>query len=1243
MGKNYAESSLKHYLKQKVRITLGLVVTFLITGAFAFAGEEQKEIETAKKYLAGLGTEINLDKEITAGKAKISSDGAGGIKITFDNKEVSVSKDIISAETGKVIQNSLNLINGRELSAIEDKEYNKGFNLKDNGTAKKVTVTDEKTGESWEEMQVSGVGNVYVNEGVLEYRQAAKDGAVIVNKGIIAHDKSNGQIIEESTGYNYGIIANNEWTGQKIGGKTKLGTLYGGTGYNYGIIANTGSIGQQVFYGEGNNYGIIATKGDTGQALHRGGELNNYGIIANGGQFGQAVYEASPNETDKKSVVNNYGVIANKSQYGQTISYGEGYNYGVIANKGNYGQQATKGGKVYNYGTIANTGNHGLSVSNNSEGYNYGIIANKGAWSISNLNGKAENYGVIKTSIIKKEQNKIETGPIFSSPVDNYGIILTDIETTTNEKGERVPITEHEIPNAGLGTGKNKDRGVVLDKNYNLFVQNKAWKPKVNLNVIDLNKKADGERLIKDEATETADINEETYFIKNGTAEIVENLNDDVLNAVVTKDATNTTVFKYTGDEKLVLNNSQIIGYFENDGTLLEVEKDLTLEGNYVINAIAGNKYTGYTGEELKDVVAVKLADNGTLTLNDNSKVLGAVKGNGTLVFTNNKDVHDNLKETDSAVIKTTAGETTNIALSNLKLKDSGIGVNNAGKLVIDNQSDKKLEGKDVSTSITLANNINIQNGIDGSSSANGIELILGDGQISSDETIKIGGEVLLGQADDTIIINNILGKYEDKAAVINGNEGRDTVNLKNSNGKHDIFDYTLKNIETLDLGNSSWKIGTNASISHDTVIKAGEKTTIQNGTLVGELQGTAEKGVDFVNNDAVNKVIGNSTFGDNAKFQMNIGKDMVLKAGAEYDMEDTAVNNLANNVGEKNITTSGIFAKATEQGKDIRVKSAEEMKINGKYSEIYEEMLENASSNEEILNVLNNSSASEIADTINSKGALGDTLATTGYKITRDITNSFMSAVNEWDKKANKGEWLANAKYISSDVEYDGANNVKGYDSDINSMVGMIEYGVSENTSYGIALGGGDTEVDVKGAGTLEGDNYYIGAYAKHSVNGFDLVGNLGYTISDLDVDGKGSADSSAVTLGGYIKKDIALTETIRLEPNFAFTYDYIMQDNAEGNGVKVDNKDIHVFEATVGMNIVKGFNIEKGILELKTGVKYSMADINRNEETIISVYEKNINLGDPEVDKTRGTAHVGFDYEHETGFGVNGKYEMM
>ena len=46
--------------------------------------------------------------------------------------------------------------------------------------------------------------------------------------------------------------------------------------------------------------------------------------------------------------------------------------------------------------------------------------------------------------------------------------------------------------------------------------------------------------------------------------------------------------------------------------------------------------------------------------------------------------------------------------------------------------------------------------------------------------------------------------------------------------------------------------------------------------------------------------------------------------------------------------------------------------------------MLKNASSNSEILNVLNSTDVSSIANAINEKGALGDTLATTGYKITK-------------------------------------------------------------------------------------------------------------------------------------------------------------------------------------------------------------------------------------------------------------------
>lgn len=37
MGKNYVESSLKRFLKRKVKITMGFVIAFMISGNFVFA------------------------------------------------------------------------------------------------------------------------------------------------------------------------------------------------------------------------------------------------------------------------------------------------------------------------------------------------------------------------------------------------------------------------------------------------------------------------------------------------------------------------------------------------------------------------------------------------------------------------------------------------------------------------------------------------------------------------------------------------------------------------------------------------------------------------------------------------------------------------------------------------------------------------------------------------------------------------------------------------------------------------------------------------------------------------------------------------------------------------------------------------------------------------------------------------------------------------------------------------------
>ena len=85
MGKSYIENSLKRFLKRKVKITLGLVVTFMITGAVSFGAEEGSIIEGNGTYIShdiwfdGIGTQENILKE----DIKIGSD-------------VVLSKDIIN-------------------------------------------------------------------------------------------------------------------------------------------------------------------------------------------------------------------------------------------------------------------------------------------------------------------------------------------------------------------------------------------------------------------------------------------------------------------------------------------------------------------------------------------------------------------------------------------------------------------------------------------------------------------------------------------------------------------------------------------------------------------------------------------------------------------------------------------------------------------------------------------------------------------------------------------------------------------------------------------------------------------------------------------------------------------------------------------------------------------------------------------------------------------------------------------
>ena len=62
----------------------------------------------------------------------------------------------------------------------------------------------------------------------------------------------------------------------------------------------------------------------------------------------------------------------------------------------------------------------------------------------------------------------------------------------------------------------------------------------------------------------------------------------------------------------------------------------------------------------------------------------------------------------------------------------------------------------------------------------------------------------------------------------------------------------------------------------------------------------------------------------------------------------------------------------------------------------------------------------------IKNTGYIAEAFFTTGYAVTKDITDTYMSVVDDFGRKAGKGEWIAYGKYVNSDTEFDGGKILK-------------------------------------------------------------------------------------------------------------------------------------------------------------------------------------------------------------------------
>ena len=94
------------------------------------------------------------------------------------------------------------------------------------------------------------------------------------------------------------------------------------------------------------------------------------------------------------------------------------------------------------------------------------------------------------------------------------------------------------------------------------------------------------------------------------------------------------------------------------------------------------------------------------------------------------------------------------------------------------------------------------------------------------------------------------------------------------------------------------------------------------------------------------------------------------------------------------------------------------------------------------------------------------------------------------------------------------------------------------------------------------------------------------------------------------------------------------------------MEEQDVTIFEGSVGGNIIKDFNVYNGTLSLSAGAEYVFADINADDNTRYYLYSETKPLKfteEEEIADNRIEGHIGAEYIHENGVGIDAKYEMI
>ena len=627
--------------------------------------------------------------------------------------------------------------------------------------------------------------------------------------------------------------------------------------------------------------------------------------------------------------------------------------------------------------------------------------------------------------------------------------------------------------------------------------------------------------------------------------------------------------------EKNYINNGIMFSY---DGT----------NNNYKIQ---GYKNTGADGIKVGDKTIV----NATLNKGTDNSI---ATGSNSIALTENKSnmiyngITDTLKVNED---RTLTNSIVNGYTSVIVFDENG------GSLTLDNsiinggldEASATIKGSDSSNNLALTNGTIINGNID---------LGAGDDKLSIDNTVQLNGDLLGGTGIDNLIFNpkgvsTFGGEDDNNINIFNKVEGFENINVATDVTLFESAEVTgAKNIAIQKDGNLILRIDSTNGNSH--ALSRNDGTISSNGgKLLLALNGVGE-----------GETI---SFGTTSLDESMKGNEKGFK---EATIDTTSLLHNIEKIDDKTVKVS------TEEN----IPYVSDVNYN-ELNTVYQSIRSVDGVGE--FNVTDDKALVEFTN------YLHDIYAGNPYsfssELSRKSVNMFSDVVMGRDLHPEVNKWAIYGGLTHIDGGTKDTYFGKGYytydigskdidvDSKITGMYAQGEYGVNETLNLGVIFGGNQSESEINNSSKVEGDSFYLGAYAKKYLGNLRLLAGVGYQYGDYEADRVAVGYEGITTTrtfdsnyndntfniyaqGKYSNK---LAENLYLEPSIALDYTYVNQEGASENGVlaiETDSKDFNYTTTKFGVDLRKDIPTTTATHSLVAGAYYNRMLDGYEEENI-------------------------------------------